>query len=975
MSTKRPTRGLRGPTLRWTLGAKWPTAAPSSGGIATLLAALAGGLALSLGAAVEAGGSGSTGCVGDVNFDGDVGAADLGILIAAWGRAAPGNAADFDQSGVVDGSDLGTLLAHWGPCADGTCPAEGSCYEEHATTGCDDVACCSTVCSTDAFCCWVEWDALCKEIANALCAGCGDPDAGSCCEAHAGVGCSDAICCRAVCEVDAFCCSTGWDALCAEAACGAGGLCAPVDLDVDANRDGDILPDDEVGEEKWTTARGAFFLVNCDDDDEDFAADCAEYDADEDLVLTDAVINAGDEPDITPLVVGAVPNLMGKKVFLRAGSMDQIRAVHVFEQIAEGEAAIWGGPTEMNQEIEITGMVSERDELGLGIEGLKYRLDANGVAGFNADMLFDGHVQFELRSEDGAGKVLSRDSVLLKVAPWIMLPNDQDAEKVFAQDYTRLVPMLMGGVPVLVPKANTQFRTDLASGLPAGMLEIYTSDTQWAQDDLEFGYSQTPHSALRAAAYTRHHGDDEDVVGGLGDALWRRTLLMGPAAVAADVGIYRNPFDPATADSGDYGGNIELLPPTTFHPLGRICTGSTISDKKYQFFVSQQVQEPFFIDTDFLRVGHVDEIVCFQKRSPLTVILASPRLAYQTLGLAAGFPAAPALPAGAPPPGGPTEEVPDDATFFSVGEIGSGEADIPLGGVDPFTTLVDNEANFLSPPIPWKFVRIYDGSASGQIAHIAFVQDSHTLVIDHVWDTEPSMDPLTFDAPTAAGFNSGITYASTSGPLWQRGEFPTAGSKYVVMEDTLWWDAPAEGIAGPIFPAELVPATVTRKELRSLPGTKGEQLKKLNVEIQTRIDAVRAQIEQEANPLHPFITDPVTFVEVPVIFTGSLDAMNMPVPRRSFAWTPGAANIVVANSKLFVAAQKGPRFRKPNGMLTVAFEDVIRNQLGAGNVVFVEDWVHYHIQMGEVHCGTNVLREAYDFEWWDEQPDGVPDLP
>jgi carboxypeptidase T len=48
---------------------------------------------------------------GDLDGDGQVGAADLALLLAAWG--ATGGPADLDGSGLVEGSDLAALLAAW----------------------------------------------------------------------------------------------------------------------------------------------------------------------------------------------------------------------------------------------------------------------------------------------------------------------------------------------------------------------------------------------------------------------------------------------------------------------------------------------------------------------------------------------------------------------------------------------------------------------------------------------------------------------------------------------------------------------------------------------------------------------------------------------------------------------------------------------------------------------------------------------
>jgi len=60
-------------------------------------------------------GLGGATCLGDLNDDNFVDAADLGILLGAWGPCA-GCAADLNDDGFVDAADLGILLGAWGPC-------------------------------------------------------------------------------------------------------------------------------------------------------------------------------------------------------------------------------------------------------------------------------------------------------------------------------------------------------------------------------------------------------------------------------------------------------------------------------------------------------------------------------------------------------------------------------------------------------------------------------------------------------------------------------------------------------------------------------------------------------------------------------------------------------------------------------------------------------------------------------------------
>lgn len=103
------------------------------------------------------------------------------------------------------------------PCG----PGSGSCCNANGTAGCDDDACCRTVCVMDAFCCEIEWDEQCADEAADLCVGCQGlcPGSGDCCVANASPGCNDASCCETICGLDPFCCEIEWDSICADEAC------------------------------------------------------------------------------------------------------------------------------------------------------------------------------------------------------------------------------------------------------------------------------------------------------------------------------------------------------------------------------------------------------------------------------------------------------------------------------------------------------------------------------------------------------------------------------------------------------------------------------------------------------------------------------------------------------------------------------------------------------------------------------------
>ena len=136
-------------------------------------------------------------CPWDLDGDGTVGIGDLLTLFAIWGTAGPQG--DFNGDGIVGVADLLLMFANWGPCPeplecvqDGSCddgdpctvdacdnglcahtPQSGcDCCVAHETPGCDDPPCEFQVCQTDPFCCDVEWDQNCADLAVKLCGIC-----------------------------------------------------------------------------------------------------------------------------------------------------------------------------------------------------------------------------------------------------------------------------------------------------------------------------------------------------------------------------------------------------------------------------------------------------------------------------------------------------------------------------------------------------------------------------------------------------------------------------------------------------------------------------------------------------------------------------------------------------------------------------------------------------------------------------------
>ncbi|MGD2110843.1 MAG: hypothetical protein PVI86_15805 [Phycisphaerae bacterium] len=109
------------------------------------------------------------------------------------------------------------------------CPGSTDCCDPDTTDtpGCSDGSCCNLVCLCDPFCCEDAWVSECSiggyrgygcsadQLCLDSCAICGNPEADGCCCASTRPGCSDAVCCEAVCDADQFCCEVEWDENCA----------------------------------------------------------------------------------------------------------------------------------------------------------------------------------------------------------------------------------------------------------------------------------------------------------------------------------------------------------------------------------------------------------------------------------------------------------------------------------------------------------------------------------------------------------------------------------------------------------------------------------------------------------------------------------------------------------------------------------------------------------------------------------------
>ncbi len=236
----------------------------------------------------------------------------------------------------------------------------------------------------------------------------------------------------------------------------------------------------------------------------------------------------------------------------------------------------------------------------LGIEGLLYRNPEPPTGSEMAE--FDGVIDLHLELRNGS-KVFQKDDIRLAVAPWMLTNNYDRTREIWA---------------IKAPGNNDLFIAGIAA---SGLLKTVPegSETQWFQDHVEIGFTGLPKRPTVTSTFRLPYVRPTPV------PPWpvEPNHLLARSRGVFSLGRW------AGSDAGDYGGNIELLAPSVSYPSGRIVIGNTRTPELQDFLTAQRIQKPFTIDTEWLAVGHVDEIIAIIDQNRIAI--ASPRKAYQLL--------------------------------------------------------------------------------------------------------------------------------------------------------------------------------------------------------------------------------------------------------------------------------------------------------------------------------------------------------
>ncbi len=377
-----------------------------------------------------------------------------------------------------------------------------------------------------------------------------------------------------------------------------------VKLAVDSNRDG-IIDHEDSGRANWIygdNQQGAVLLVNNDRDISDASPIPGQYSEWSELVVEATKVN--NIPEGVSLVLRATPSASQRfSVYMEDASGQ-------FQHI-------------LGKDIRDPNSLVLTESQPLPTEGVTCFVEAHEFP----NAFFEGLITIELLLIVN-GMIWATDRVVYRVTPWIMTPNTLPPVEVYTCEI-----LAEGSNP------NKKFLSELKLVLddlkiPLKIIpEQQNLGDRWIQDEIEFGYIQgATHTIPVVFDSPRDRGLD-----GFPEA-----SLLGP-----DFGHFQ--IGGSTPNSLDSFGNLEVSPPVTvngrYYPFGRIVFGGRkpgdfdegsrqMMPELRRFLYAQKVQSPFEVYTDWLMVGHADEIICFVPAANdkgFQVLVASPERAYAIL--------------------------------------------------------------------------------------------------------------------------------------------------------------------------------------------------------------------------------------------------------------------------------------------------------------------------------------------------------
>lgn len=368
----------------------------------------------------------------------------------------------------------------------------------------------------------------------------------------------------------------------------------------DTNRDGVVNHLDDADKHDWTTRRGAIFLPNIGDS----AGRCPVSDLTGAPLSNDELWRCHDASGdrllpssaryAAPLLTLPMPDLPDDAVGrIYTEPPDASKRVRLFWKA--DRAADWSSGWAIVDRQMTFNAAQLRDGISLAIDGRELVTDAT---------VWDGSVRVVLEVTDGDRT--ARDFVALRQAPVLLHHHLQRAEVVLST--------AAGDNQTVGSSWQSHFLRGLHDVVAGDMpIVLFNQSTDiWAQDFLVPGYASMPgpdgpvsiRILLRSAQSTRDAG--------------RQVFTQLRSAGVG--GFQPGPGSGFGWEEINSGGNIQTIPPYTSRsgkrwPNGRVIMGTHFgtypADSMVTFLQSQEAQSPLFLETGWLAIGHVDEMVQF----------------------------------------------------------------------------------------------------------------------------------------------------------------------------------------------------------------------------------------------------------------------------------------------------------------------------------------------------------------------------
>lgn len=348
-------------------------------------------------------------------------------------------------------------------------------------------------------------------------------------------------------------------------------------LMVDADRDGQITPQDQALEETFSKSQGALMLFNCDSDQDTGRPDHA-----------DAIVNGRDDvADLAIISMTPLPDLTPADLVTL--TVDDAARPHVRIFIGEPSEAF-------TIDLHSQGNIDPRwmamaDDLNLMIEARSF-----------ATAEWDGTATITLTVEQPDGTRTS-DSVTMGVAPFILLSNAKAGKEIYVREFPGENDRLIEQLGQIAALTGTELIV-----IPDAEQTPYAYNHIWVQDAMEIGYTEMPGVRLNVVLPSNRNKSIDN---------YPEDALLGPDYGWFRAGSFRPEFGQGEGGQSwiDWYGNLEVTPPLAEYPLGRIYYGidgdASLNPDVVAMLEAQGVQHPVGLDVGWLLIKHVDEMVNF----------------------------------------------------------------------------------------------------------------------------------------------------------------------------------------------------------------------------------------------------------------------------------------------------------------------------------------------------------------------------